>query len=131
MTTYSLVDGYAGRPAGRRQVPRLRLALPGKVILITGHERCQLDDLSQTGGCITLAGAAPPIGGDAVLVVQGIEAFGSVVWRGGSRFGLVFDQRLAKDDVIRLRAIHDHFQTLEQEQSRRRARDFVQGRRVF
>ena len=66
-----------------------------------------------------------------MLVVQGIEAFGSVVWRGGSRFGLVFDQRLAKDDVIRLRAIHDHFQTLEQEQSRRRARDFVQGRRVF
>ena len=131
MTSYSLIDGGADRPSGRRQVARVRLALPGKVILITGHEQCQLDDLSQTGGCITVAGAAPPIGADAVLLVQGVEAFGSVVWRSGSRFGMAFDQRLAKDDVIRLRAIHDHFQTLQQEQSRRRARDFVQGRRVF
>ena len=131
MKFYSLVDGQTGRPPGRRQVPRVRLALPGQVILITGHEPCMLDDLSQSGGCVTLGTAAPPIGADVVLMVQGIEAFGSVVWRSGSRFGMVFDTRLPKDEVVRLRTIHDRFQTLEQEQNLRRARDYVQGRRFF
>eukprot|EP01042_Synura_sphagnicola_P032637 gene32637-41971_t len=38
---------------GRRQAARVRLALPAKVILVTGHQPCQLDDLSQTGAKIT------------------------------------------------------------------------------
>lgn len=118
-------------PAGRRQAARVRLALPGKVILITGQEPCLLDDLSQTGACVTVGGMAPPAGDDVVLMVQGVEAFGSVVWRRDTRFGVLFEEPLAKDDVVRLRAIHDHFQMLELEQNRLRARDFVQGRRFF
>jgi hypothetical protein len=131
MTIYSLVDGPHGRPPGRRQVPRVRLALPGQVILVTGHEPGMLDDLSQSGGCVTLGGPAPPIGAGVVLMVQGVEAFGSVVWRSGSRFGMVFEAHLAKDDVVRLRTVHDRFQEMEQEQNRRRAREYVQGRRFF
>ena len=131
MPMQRLQFGRANAPSGRRQAARVRLALPGKVILITGHEACQLDDLSQTGACVTVGGDPPPLGDDVVLMVQGVEAFGTVVWRRGGSFGVAFDALLPKDDVIRLRAVHDHFQTLEQEQNRRRAREFVQGRRVF
>jgi len=109
----------------------VRLALPGKVILITGHEPCQLDDLSQTGACVTIARDAPPIDDSAVLMVSGVEAFGTVVWRRGTQFGLCFDEPVDKAEVVRLRAIHDHFQSLEADSQRRQARDFVQGRRVF
>ena len=123
--------GQGAAAAGRRQAARVRLALPGHVVLVTGHEPCQLEDLSQTGACVTMAGTVPAVGDDALLKVQGVEAFGSVVWRRGASFGLLFDALLPKDDVIRLRAVHDHFQTLEIEQNRRRARDFVHGRRFF
>ncbi len=117
-------------PIGRRKTARVRLALPGKAVLITGHEPCRFEDLSQTGACATVAGMAPPIGDDVVLIAQGVEVFGKVVWRQGSRFGVSFDRPLAKAQVVRLRTIHDHFQMLEKQQSMRRARDFVQGRRV-
>jgi len=109
----------------------VRLGLPGKVILVTGHEPCQLDDLSQTGACVTVAKEAPPVGDSAVLMVNGVEAFGTVVWRRGARFGLCFDEPVAKDDVVRLRAIHDHFESLENDRQLRHAREFVQGRRVY
>jgi hypothetical protein len=122
--------GQIAGSAGRRNAARVRLALPGKVILITGHESCRLDDLSQTGACLTVAGPAPPIGDDAVLMVNGVEAFGTVVWRRGASFGLCFEQRMAIGDVVHLRAFHDHFQNLEEQRQRRNARDFVQGRRV-
>ena len=131
MTLEPLNPGSTLTPAGRRKLSRVRLALPGKVIMISGHEKCLLEDLSQTGAGMTMAGTAPPVGADVVLMVQGVEAFGRVVWRRGPTFGVVFDEPVSREDVIRLRATHDHFQTLETEQNRRRAREFVQGRRFF
>ncbi len=122
--------GQKASVAGRRQATRVRLALPGKVILVTGQEPCLIDDLSQTGACVTLAGHTPSIGSSAVLIVNGVEAFGAVVWRRGARFGLCFDEPVARDDVVRLRAIHDHYSALEVAARRNQARDFVQGRRV-
>jgi len=116
---------------GRRAAARVRLALTGKVILVTGHEPCQLEDLSQSGACLTVGGMAPPIGDDAVLMVNGVEAFGTVVWRRGTSFGMQFEQQMALDDVVRLRGVHDHYQMLEHQEQRRRASDFVQGRRIY
>lgn len=109
----------------------MRLGLPGRVILITGHEPCQLENLSRTGARISLAHDAPAVGDSAVLMIEGIEAFGEVVWRRGTAFGLLFEEPVAEADVVRLRAIHDHFESLELESRRRRAREFVSGRRVF
>jgi len=110
----------------------VRLALPGKVILVTGHEPCMLDDLSLTGASVTMVRDPPPVGADAVLMVSGVEAFGTVVWRHGTHFGLQFDVAVTNEDVVRLRTIHDQFTVIEVERQRRNARDFVQGgRRVF
>jgi hypothetical protein len=120
----------AGSP-GRRQAARVRLALPGKVILITGHHACLLEDLSQTGARVTVSGTPPRVGDDVVLMVNGVEAFGTVVWQSGAGVGLCFEQPMAIDDVVRLRNIHDHYQLLEQQAERRRAREFVQGRKIY
>lgn len=109
----------------------MRLALPAKVILITGHQPCQLEDLSQTGAHISVDRGAPPIGDGVVLMINGVEAFGSVVWRRGNEFGMCFEDPLSMDDVVGLRSLHDHFQTLEQQRTRRRAQEFVQGRKIF
>jgi hypothetical protein len=116
--------------AGRRQAARLRLALPGTVVLVTEHAQCQLDDISQTGASLTIDAAAPPLGRSAMLIVNAVEAFGTVVWRRGPRFGLRFDDPLPKTDVIALRAAHDHFESLDQQRRRRQAQAFVTGRRL-
>jgi hypothetical protein len=117
--------------AGRRKAARLRLALPARIILISGHHRCQLIDLSQSGACIALDQPALPPGADVVLMAEGVETFGTVVWRRGSQFGVKFDEALPRDDVVRLRGRHDHFQEIEMQQQRRRAHEFVAGRKVF
>lgn len=119
------------RAAGRRQAPRVRLSLPGRVMLVTGYEPCRLEDLSQTGACLTLGSMAPQVGDSVLVEVCGVEAFGTVVWRNGHEFGMVFETPLTRDAVVHLRNRHDHFEELESERRRRQARDFVQGRRVF
>lgn len=130
MATHVIQFEDDGPGAGRRKSSRLRLGLPGKVVMITGHEPCRLEDLSQTGACVTMTGMSPPIGDEVVLVAQGVEAFGDVVWRRGKRFGVLFERPLSRDELIRLRAVHDHFRMLEEQQALNRAREFVQGRRV-
>ncbi|WP_428332244.1 PilZ domain-containing protein [Novosphingobium sp.] len=121
---------HQSRGAGRRQAARVRLALPGKVILVSGHEPCLVDDLSLTGASVSIGRDAPPIGDSAVLMVNGIEAFGTVVWHSGVHFGLCFEEPVTRDDLVRLRGIHDHFTAIEMDRQRRNARDFVQGRPV-
>ena len=102
----------------------------GKVILVSGHEPCLVDDLSLTGASVSIGRDAPPIGDSAVLMVNGIEAFGTVVWHSGVHFGLCFEDPVTRDDLVRVRGIHDHFTAIEMDRQRRNARDFVQGRPV-
>jgi hypothetical protein len=101
MSAFPMRQAFA--PAGRRQVARLRLALPGTLVLVSGQAPCRIDDISQTGASLTIGGMAPPIGVSAMLKVDAIEAFGTVVWRRGPRFGLRFDRPLAKPEVTGLR----------------------------
>ena len=109
----------------------MRLALPARIILISGHKPCILQDLSQTGARIAVDEAAPPVGGDVVLMVEGVEAFGIIKWRRGTQFGVQFDEPMLLDDVVRLRSRHDHFAEINHAQQRRRAQEFVTGRKIF
>jgi len=108
-----------GRGAGRRLTARVRLALHGEIVVGRGHEPCLLDNLSLTGASLTIGNHAPSVGETVVLIVHGIEAFGSVIWRKGPHFGLQFDAAVARDDVIRLRIIHAQFIAVEAEHQRR------------
>lgn len=119
------------QPPGRRDAARLRLNLPARIVLITGHFPCQLIDMSQTGACICVPGIPPAIGASAVLEVNGIEAFGTVVWRRATQFGVKFDERVPMSDMVALRTVHDYYDTIEKDRRLDQAREFVQGRRAM
>ena len=84
MKSSSFHFGQVGDSPGRRKAARVRLALPGRVIFVTGHESCLLENLSRTGARIRVADDAPGVGDSAVMMVEGVEAFGVVVWARGS-----------------------------------------------
>ena len=114
-------------PKGRRADARVRLCIPARLILLGGTRACQLDDLSCAGA--RLAMTKPPAPGESgVMVVNGIEAFGMVVWSAGDRCGILFDEKLAMDHVVRLRHFADHYADEHQLALERNARTFVLGR---
>ena len=108
----------------------MRLALPGRIVLVSAHIPCLVDNLSLTGASVSIGSHAPPVGNDAVLIVNGIEVFGTVIWHKDTHFGLQFEDLVTHEDLVRLRAIHDHFAQIETERLRRSARHFVRGHRV-
>ena len=116
-------------PKGRRAEARVRLGIPATLILLDGHHRCRLDDLSCTGARVSLARAPSP-GASGVLVVDGVEAFGMVVWSSADRCGFSFEDRVPTDNVVRLRHFADNFAENERKVLERNAREFVQGRRL-
>lgn len=116
------------RITGRRASPRVRLYIPAKVTLLHGTENCLLDDLSQAGARVTIAAKLPAVGAGVVLQATGLDVFGTVVWSQGARFGLVFEEPLPLHDVVNVRHVADAFAAHEMAQTRRHARNFVQGR---
>ena len=113
---------------GRRALPRLRLGIPAQVLLLKGLDNCLLDDLSQSGARVTLAGWPPSVGAGVVLTAQGLDVFGSVIWARDGRFGIAFEEPLPLHTVVNLRHFADAYAEHEAEQARRNARMFVQGR---
>ncbi len=91
------------RITGRRASPRVRLYIPATVLLLHGRENCLLDDLSQNGARVTLAGRIPGVGAGVVLCATGLDVFGSVVWSQGARFGIQFEEPLPLHEVVNVR----------------------------
>ncbi|WP_292931468.1 PilZ domain-containing protein [Novosphingobium sp. PASSN1] len=108
-------------------MPRVRLCIPAKVQMLHGLENTLLDDLSQTGARVTLAGRLPGAGAGVVVKAAGLDVFGNVVWAKGARFGIVFEEPLPLHDVVNVRHLADAYAEHEAEQMRRNARMFVQG----
>ena len=116
------------RLTGRRSLPRLRLGIPAQMLLLKGLERCLLDDLSQSGARVTLAGLLPSVGAGVVLTAQGLDVFGTVIWARDGRVGIAFEEPLPLHNVVNLRHFADSYAEHEAEQARRNACMFVQGR---
>ncbi|WP_169793756.1 PilZ domain-containing protein [Novosphingobium fuchskuhlense] len=115
------------RITGRRAMPRVRLYVPAQVELLQGTANCLLDDLSQTGARVTMAGRMPTPGANLVLRIQGLDAFGTVVWSQSARFGIQFEDVLPLHDVVNLRHFADAYVDHEADLARSNARQFVQG----
>ncbi len=109
-------------------MPRVRLYIPAKVLLLQGHTNCLLDDLSQTGARVTIAAKLPMPGAGVVLTTQGLDVFGSVVWSQGACFGIVFEEPLPLHDVVGVRHLADARGDHDRAQTRRQERGFPQGR---
>lgn len=114
---------------GRRSDARVRLCVPARLLLVDGNLKCVLIDLSRTGASVAVDTAAMPSrGSSAFLVVNGLEAFGTVVWIRGNRCGVHFDEKLALADVVAMREFADKHKPTDRAETERAARDFVQGR---
>lgn len=70
----------------------------------------------------------PRPGAGVVLQIQDLDAFGTVVWVSGQRFGLRFDEVVPLPSVVAIRHYADWYDEHEKRLSRRNARSFVQGR---
>lgn len=116
------------RITGRRALPRVRLYIPAKALLLHGQENCLLDDLSQAGARVTIAARLPSVGAGVVLKANGLDVFGNVVWAQGARFGIVFEEPLPLHEVVNVRHFADAHADHERALLRRTARNFVQGR---
>ncbi|WP_421849035.1 PilZ domain-containing protein [Novosphingobium sp.] len=92
---------------GRRSKPRVRLHIPAHVILLQGLVSCQLDDLSQAGARVTIAGKLPGFGAGVVLQTNRLDVFGTVVWSQGACFGIAFEEPLPLHEVVNERHFAD------------------------
>ncbi|MCY1672404.1 PilZ domain-containing protein [Novosphingobium sp. SL115] len=118
----------SGTLTGKRAAARVRLHLPARVELLTGTQKCFLEDLSVSGAAIIPRDRLPRIGDSVVVICNPIDAFGVVVWARHGRFGVSFDEPLPMTQVIALRHVADDFADSERERFREEARAWVQGR---
>lgn len=115
------------RTIGRRASARVRLCIPAQVLLLQGLENCLLDDLSQAGARVTIAARPPGIGAGVVLTAKGLDAFGTVIWAHGARFGLAFEELLPLSDVVNARHFAHAHAEYEAAQNARNASLFGPG----
>ena len=111
---------------GRREKSRLRTELRAKLDLVGGAKQCLLSDISKTGARIELSD--PPHAGEcAFLFAQGIEAFGTIVWRSHKACGLRFDEEIRDGQLIALRQSYEAIDKLEKQELTEFARKWVNG----
>lgn len=119
-----------GIPVGRRSAPRLRLAIPARLITLYGSNRCILIDLSSTGAQLGLESPLD-IGETAILEIAGKELFCDIVRKSagsnGGVNGLTFDPPLSEQMVLEIRRFSETYQSEELQGLRSEVRAWVQG----
>ena len=119
-----------GIPVGRRSAPRLRLAIPARLISLYGHYRCILIDLSSTGAQL---GFETPLdtGETAILEIAGRELFCDIVRKdegpNGGTNGLTFDPPLSEEMVLDMRRFAETYELDELRGLRSEVKDWVEG----
>ncbi|VWX52982.1 PilZ domain-containing protein [Novosphingobium sp. 9U] len=114
-------------PPGRRASARLRVRLAARLVSRAGTQHAVLTDLSTRGAQVALS--EPLRIGDEVMVLwNGFEAFGDVVWSGQRHCGIALADPLAQAVLVATRQL-DATERLpaERELTRRSAQSFVKG----
>lgn len=118
---------YHRVPTGRRGDPRLRLTLPAELITLNGQGAAQIENLSLSGARVATHLALNP-GSSCLLRWLDQEVFAIVKWARNNRCGLIFDEHLSEDTLLRTRNMEAQAQRVEEERWQHSARDFVNGR---
>lgn len=120
----------ASGPVGRRSAPRLRLAIPARLVLIHATKNCVLLDLSRSGARIGLEEPLIP-GARLFLQIAGFDLFAEVVRRdlgeGGGINGLAFDEPISDAAVLMVRHFAESFEQHERNALRDQVRRWVSG----
>ena len=112
---------------GRRGAPRLRLAIPARLVTLTETRRAVLLDVSRSGAQINLAKPLEE-GEVGFLHFAGLEAFAGAVRRGEGFNGLEFDIELSAADVLATRHYAERYEADERRALLEEARVWVTGR---
>lgn len=113
-------------PAGRRSNSRVRLQLPGKLILTERTVSCIVENLSTTGARLRL-NVPPKAGNGAFLRLADMEIFCGIVWSTEDRCGLTFEEPMAGRKVVAMRDLAERYAQDAEARLKRAARDWVQG----
>lgn len=113
-------------PAGRRQVSRLRLQLPARLVLVRRNAPCLLENISRSGARI-VAENPPAVGEFGQLRCEGMVRFFETVWCEGPRAGLAFDEPLPQATLVFLREFNERFPQLQRRDLMTLARRWVHG----
>lgn len=89
---------------GRRQFPRLRLAMPARLITLADEVPAMLVDLSRSGAAVQLR-SPPSAGCDAILTWGRYEGFGRICWSEHGLCGMAFDSPLPEAVVLATRSL--------------------------
>ena len=85
-----------------RRLGRLKLGIGARLALIDGEARCKILDLSLDGAKVS-TDRDLYCGEAALLKIDELEAFGSIIWAHDGLIGIRFDERLTKEQLMRLR----------------------------
>ena len=122
-----LAQSTAATTAGRRSHSRVRLDFPAEFLLIEGHRRCRLKNISVTGCSLTLPEPPRP-GAHGFVRFAGLELFAQVVWSNAGMCGVEFDDPLPLAQVVALRELASSIADKERRQQEQAIRDWVSGR---
>ena len=118
----------SGRPiiTGRRAAARLRVYIPGKLILLDGNYDCTLEDISQTGVRVHCDAVARK-GDEGVLHCMAHYVFCEVVRTGNSRIALQFEEEVSLSLVEDIRRKNDLHRKEHEDRFRTMAKQWVAG----
>jgi len=120
--------GNHDRPiiTGRRAAARLRVFIPGKLILLDGNYDCTLEDISQTGVRVHCDANARK-GDEGVLHCMALDVFCEVVRTGNSRIALQFEEEVSLSLVEDIRRKNDLHRKEHEDRFRTMAKQWVAG----
>jgi hypothetical protein len=112
---------------GKRRHARLRVRLPAKLITLDGEFRVVLCDLS-TGGARVGKPGLFLAGGEAVLLWDRFEVFGTLAWCRSGLFGVHFEAPIAKEWVMATRELDSATRLPDDDElNRQAAREWIVG----
>lgn len=109
-----------------RKFGRARLGLPAKLTLVGGREHCRISDLSLDGAKIEID-LVPELGEAVLLIVDGHELFGSIVWVGSGCAGIRFEEHITKKSLLHFGALAPSWQRYVNGKTWEAAQDWVNG----
>lgn len=117
----------AGNSPHRRESARLRVCIPGQLILLDGTFDCALDDISQ-GGARVICDAPLAQDDSGVLQCQRLDVFFDVAWAERQAFGLKFAEPVSLGTIRSIRWFNDQYRDQYERELREMVRDWVAGR---
>jgi hypothetical protein len=126
MSAEPVQEGDASSLVGRRAAARARIALPATLETIGGIQPATLINLSVMGAMVEVANV-PSVGGDAILRSGNIDALAVVIWAGGGRCGIQFDEPIPVEEVQRQRHAGEHAAVYGPEELWKAAEDWSKG----